>query len=275
MALKALALAMAAASASAMVASTPINIAMPARVVPKTLPVVYVYDHCPYCVRVRFALGMKNIKHDVRFLMNDDVETPTNLIGKKVAPIWEVEGEAMGESMDIIKKVDADEAYGETGYFKEASGRKDIGAWQKKYATQFRLLQRPRYVHPQSVLPEFQQREAREYFMRGHFVPLDGHDKKSFKELPMEKIQAYYEQAISMSPELIEEVSAGLLELEPLIHCEEYCTEGGLSYDDVDLWARLRSISLIKGLKVPPKVDAYMRKLSEASDVPLYWNTAL
>lgn len=27
------------------------------RVVPPVLPTVYVYDHCPYCVRVRLALG--------------------------------------------------------------------------------------------------------------------------------------------------------------------------------------------------------------------------
>ena len=38
----------------------------PARVVPDTLPKIYVYDHCPFCVRVRLALGLKNIKHEVR-----------------------------------------------------------------------------------------------------------------------------------------------------------------------------------------------------------------
>ena len=44
------------------------------------IPRVYVYDHCPFCVRVRFVLGLKNIKHNVIFLANDDVETPTKLV---------------------------------------------------------------------------------------------------------------------------------------------------------------------------------------------------
>ena len=50
-------------------------------VTPQTKPILYVYDHCPFCVRVRLAFGLKNIKHEVRFLANDDVDTPTKLIG--------------------------------------------------------------------------------------------------------------------------------------------------------------------------------------------------
>ena len=38
-----------------------------ARIVEDPLPKVYVYDHCPFCVRVRLALGVKNIKHEVCF----------------------------------------------------------------------------------------------------------------------------------------------------------------------------------------------------------------
>ena len=49
---------------------------------------LYVYDHCPFCVRVRLALGLKNIKHNLHFLANDDVKTPTDLVGKKIAPIF-------------------------------------------------------------------------------------------------------------------------------------------------------------------------------------------
>ena len=58
------------------------------RIIREELPVVFVYDHCPFCVRVRLALGVKNIKHNVHFLANDDIPTPTNLIGKKIAPIF-------------------------------------------------------------------------------------------------------------------------------------------------------------------------------------------
>lgn len=58
------------------------------RIIRDELPIVYVYDHCPFCVRVRLALGIKNVKHNIHFLQNDDIPTPTKLIGKKIAPIF-------------------------------------------------------------------------------------------------------------------------------------------------------------------------------------------
>lgn len=60
----------------------------PERVVMDDLPTLYVYDHCPFCVRVRLAFGMKNVKHQLYFMANDDIPTPTNLVGKKIAPIF-------------------------------------------------------------------------------------------------------------------------------------------------------------------------------------------
>jgi hypothetical protein len=44
------------------------------------IPKLYAYDHCPFCARVRFILGAKNIKHAVVFLANDDKDTPTKLV---------------------------------------------------------------------------------------------------------------------------------------------------------------------------------------------------
>jgi hypothetical protein len=57
------------------------------RIIMDELPTVFVYDHCPFCVRVRLALGIKNVKHNIRFMANDDIPTPTKLVGKKIAPI--------------------------------------------------------------------------------------------------------------------------------------------------------------------------------------------
>ena len=40
-----------------------------------------------------------------------------------------------------------------------------------------------------------------------------------------------------------------------MIHTAEHCSPHGLSYDDIDLFARLRSITIIKGIVMPPKVS--------------------
>ena len=73
---------------------------------------LYVYDHCPYCVRARMIFGLKNLAFEKIVLLNDDESTPVGLIGKKVVPILIKEnGEVMPESLDIVK--DVDENYGE------------------------------------------------------------------------------------------------------------------------------------------------------------------
>lgn len=71
---------------------------------------------------------------------------------------------------------------------------------------------------------------------------------------------------------MLQELNAKLAELEGLIYCKNYCTEsaGRFSYDDVDLWARLRSITLVKGAEFGPKTRAYLDNLSEICDVPTY-----
>lgn len=66
-----------------------------------------------------------------------------------------------------------------------------------------------------------------------------------------------------------------LAKLESMIYSVECCTEGGFSYDDIDLWSRLRSISLIKGAVFPTKVREYMDYHAKRCDVPLYWNMAV
>jgi len=239
------------------------------RVVPSPLPTVYVYDHCPFCVRVRLALGVKNVKHEVRFMANDDVETPTKLIGKKLAPIWVNGDEApMPESLDIIAKIDSDPAFGTPGLIKPASGRTDLKAWQKEVQKPMRLTQRPRYV--MSPLPEFMQADARRAFIKNHFVPIGDLDKPSWKELSEEEHDKFYAEAISMSDACIAELNAALLKLEDMIHCPQCVSEGGVSYDDIDTWSRLRSLTIIKGLNFPPKVRAYLDYFAEVGDVPLY-----
>ena len=155
-----------------MTSTTAAAASRPPQVVLPDLPRVFVYDHCPFACRVRYALGMKNVKHHVVWLMNDDIETPTALVGKKVVPIFQPQGAAgpsVMESMDICEAVDADSRYGTTGMFRPASGREDIAAWVSENAMTVRRLTRPRNVN--APLPEFVFADAREAFIRNHALP--------------------------------------------------------------------------------------------------------
>ncbi len=73
------------------------------------MPTLYHYVHCPFCVRVRMALGFFKTPYRSQVLGYDDEKTPLDLTGVKMLPIFEFDGEKpMNESLDIIKKLDKD-----------------------------------------------------------------------------------------------------------------------------------------------------------------------
>lgn len=85
---------------------------------------LYHYVHCPFCVRVRMALGYLNIPYASKVLPYDDEETPKKLIGKKMLPILKHENGVMGESLDIMAFADKCNVFKipeliETSQFKE------------------------------------------------------------------------------------------------------------------------------------------------------------
>ena len=49
---------------------------------------LFIYDHCPYCVKVRMIFGLKNINIQLVTLSNDDEKTPISMIGKKNGPCF-------------------------------------------------------------------------------------------------------------------------------------------------------------------------------------------
>lgn len=68
---------------------------------------LYIYDHCPFCVRARMIFGLKKVAVEEVILLDNDIETPTRMIGRKMVPILEKEdGSYLPESLDIVRYVD-------------------------------------------------------------------------------------------------------------------------------------------------------------------------
>eukprot|EP00747_Dinoflagellata_sp_TGD_P196751 gnl/TRDRNA2_/TRDRNA2_67261_c0_seq2.p1 gnl/TRDRNA2_/TRDRNA2_67261_c0~~gnl/TRDRNA2_/TRDRNA2_67261_c0_seq2.p1 ORF type:complete len:463 (+),score=73.60 gnl/TRDRNA2_/TRDRNA2_67261_c0_seq2:69-1457(+) len=216
-------------------------------------PTLYVYDHCPFCVRARMVFGLKNIAYNLVFLQNDDVVTPTKLVGKKITPILEdkARGTTMPESLDIVAYMDKD------GMLKPQSKREDLKAWSKALGDVRSKLTRPRTGR--SPLAEFGTRNAAQVWVNNHQIK-DG---------------TTYEEALAKTPEYIETVNKQLLDLESMIESTEYISPGGLSYDDIVYFPLLRSLTIAKGITYPPKVLQYMENMSRKADVPLFFQLAI
>ncbi len=121
---------------------------------------LYIYDHCPFCVKARMIFGLKNIPVELNVLQNDDEATPTRMIGQKMVPILQKDDSRyLPESMDIVHYVDnLDGKPLLTGKRNPA-----IEEWLRKVNGYVNQLLLPRFANPLSMnfLPA-----ARQYFIR-------------------------------------------------------------------------------------------------------------
>lgn len=215
---------------------------------------LYVYDHCPFCVRARMIFGLKKVPYDLVFLANHDETTPIDLVGSKQVPILQLtNGHAFPESMDIVKYVD--EHYGGPALLAPSANRPELAKWINDSANTLRLLYHPRF-HA-APLAEFARLESREYYRK----------KK-------EKAIGSLQDALDKSPELVEQANTFLKQLAPMFHSSHSVNET-ISYDDIDFFGRLRGLTLVRDLEWPSKLREYIDYMSEMTDIPLLDNMAV
>ncbi|KLN65966.1 GrxB family glutaredoxin [Vibrio sp. VPAP30] len=116
---------------------------------------LYIYEHCPFCARVRYVAAVLNIPLNVVIVAYDDDTTTVDLIGAKQVPVLRKEdGECVAESLDIID------------YLIELAGPSDhrkpsLAAlkWQQAAFLPLQKLGYPRWA--EMGLPDFSTESAR------------------------------------------------------------------------------------------------------------------
>lgn len=206
---------------------------------------LYVYDHCPFCTRARMIFGLKKIPLELHFFLENDVEGPTQLVGKKITPILEkADGSHMAESMDIVHYLD--EQYGDK-LVKPLAKDNPFQAWWDSASTTVLKLAIPRLA--QIDLPELATPQARDAFST--------RQAKSFGR---------FDELLANTPELIKEVEAQLEKLDAVLADYNEITEG-----DFYIFPLLRMLSVTEGVKYPNHVRNYMERMAKASGVDLYF----
>ncbi|ATF75846.1 GrxB family glutaredoxin [Pasteurella multocida] len=213
---------------------------------------LYVYDHCPYCVRAMMIFGLKNIPFKKHVLLNDDEETPIRLVGKKVVPILVKEdGTAMPESLDIVKYIDTH--YGEP--ILQTAVRPEIEALLAEITSYSNYLLMPRFV--KLDLAEFATQSAIDYFTK----------KKT-------DYVGDFTQHFTNTPTYLARLTQDLEKLSALMVGETSLNQH-LSFEDILVFPLLRNLTCVKGLRFPARLEKYIKRLSELSKVDLYTSQAI
>lgn len=215
---------------------------------------LYIYDHCPYCVRARMIFGLRGLAVEETVLLNDDEATPIRLIGSKQVPILEKpDGSHMGESLDIVRYIDQ---YAQAERLDDTS-RPAVQNWFDRVGSYYNQLIMPRDIRLQ--LPEFATQSAIDYFVR----------KKEAQIGP-------FAEHLAQTEAYLARIHADLAELDTLLPAAApYFNGSRAGMEDIILFPVLRNLSMVSGLNYPPRLAAYLHHMAERSKVPLYSDRAL
>ncbi|MFC2293605.1 MAG: glutaredoxin 2 [Kingella oralis] len=213
---------------------------------------LYIYDHCPFCVRARMIFGLRQILVELIHLANDDETTPISLIGAKQVPILQkADGSHMGESLDIVRYIaaQANAPINETI-------RPSIQAWADQVGAYYNQLLFPRSI--QLGLPEFATPAAVVYFIL----------KKEAS------IGTGIAQMLEKTPELLAQIHSDLQTLASQIHGDTL-NGSDLSMEDIIIFPMLRNLTMVHGIQFPAAVQDYIVNMAQRSQINTYFDHAV
>lgn len=212
---------------------------------------LYIYDHCPYCLKARMIFGLKNIPSNYMFCSTTTQKHPPGWSVKTGSHSAKDDSRYMPESMDIVHYVDKlDGKPLLTGKRSPA-----IEEWLRKVNGYANKLLLPRFA--KSAFDEFSTPAARKYFV----------DKK-------EASAGNFADLLAHSDGLIKNISDDLRALDKLI-VKPNAVNGELSEDDIQLFPLLRNLTLVAGINWPSRVADYRDNMAKQTQINLLSSMAI
>lgn len=195
--------------------------------------ILYHYVHCPFCLRVRFALGYLELDYVSKVLPYCDEKTPVELTGEKMLPILSWKGLAHNESLDIIKLID------EENKLNWSLVNNDLEILLSKLGKDIHSLAMPYWIYT----PEFSEKD-RLYFK----------EKKEAKRGPFKKLVK--DQNI-----FLENLSLTLNELEKKIH--PFYQSESLTLADIMIASHLWGLYNVCEFQFSPALHSYLQTIKK------------
>ena len=195
---------------------------------------LYHYVHCPFCLRIRMALGFLKLSCTSIPLDYDDEETPVRLAKQKMLPIVEWDsGEHTNESLDIIDRLDSDNV------LRKELATPELHTLLNRLAVPMSNLAMPHLIWSK----EFSEK-SRNYFQR----------KKESKRGPFVRL-------IHNQQQYLDELNPILEELESDI--EGFYGSDRVTLPDILLASHLWSLYMVPEFQFSPKLHDYLQRVKK------------
>ncbi len=209
---------------------------------------LYHYVHCPFCVRVRLALGFIKQEFDSIVVPYHDERTPINLTGIKMLPIMEFSDGAINESLDIILKIDKHNQLKNEMYLNH---KDEIEALLSKIGGDVHSLAMPYWIWT----PEFNN-ESRKYFQ----------SKKEIKRGPFSELVKNRNQFIENLNQTLKAIES---KLEPFYQSNE------LTILDIMIASHLWGLYIVPEFQFQTPIHNYLMRIKDLCQFDYhkdFWN---
>ncbi|REG79554.1 glutaredoxin 2 [Marinomonas pollencensis] len=205
---------------------------------------LYIYQHCPFCARVRYVAATLGIRLEEIIVDYSDNTSINQIIGKKIVPLLIKEnGEPMTESNDIIQYLMSLQA---TTYTAPLAGTAD---WQSRAFPLLQAIGYPRWA--ELDLGEFQSPASKALWK----------DKKQTPELNFERL-------IEHTDEIVSQVNLLVIDAEKALQLS--AGESALVLTDQAIYfSILRGFYSEASVTWPPHLDAWLHQQSARLSIPL------
>ena len=219
---------------------------------------LYAFESCPFCVRVRGFIGLKNIDCEIVYLLAGSLpDHLSNKVDTFKVPMLEIAANdkeqttVMQESSELIPYLDN---LGKQPLFDRYSINTELEQWLESLKPSLAPLCYPRMRSLK--LPELGSPEAMEYFE---------FSRKENLGFSLDEALDKTSALVAEAEEKLASPPAVLVAIQAYIENERPTT-----IDDLYAFAELRNLSMVEELQLPAELKCYIEKLSEQTKVPLY-----
>ncbi len=213
---------------------------------------LYIYQHCPYCIRVLVFAKINNINLNITVLANDDEQTPISMVGVKSLPILETSKEVfIKESLDIIAYLD--KKYNKRQLQDYNLQNEEISNWIINNKLDIYSLSMPRWVN--MPLEEFVTNSAKAYFT----------EKK-------ENYIGSFKKALETTNIYCENIENNWQELEVILLSDEFKLANKIdkNIDSIILFSILYGLTHIPELNWSQPIKEFMSSITKRNKIKLY-----